>query len=1013
MDDGNVPVFLIALLLLLGGGVLGVWMVILGRRARMLALSKAEVEAKAAEHSAIQSTSKANEERLREFSEAAADWLWEIDANYRCTMDTGQKPVGGLTGSKILGLARWEMPGADPRDPHWDRYRAMLDMHETFRDFEFYYAGEDGGRHHASISGRPLFAADGTFVGYRGTGRDITPEVEAKAKIDRTNALLDAVRQIQGGYIAGAEKKATCEQMLSIVLRLSGSAFGFVGEILTDTEGQRYFKAHALTNIAWDDATRKLYDDSAVNGLEFRNLDTLFGAVIRTEQAVIANDPANDPRRGSLPQNHPPLNSFLGLPMLAGKTMVGMLGIANRPGGYEQEVVDFLEPFAGACGAVLAAIQADAEQARVAAELRLTDERLQTTLESTGVGPWEWDLATGAFKIDPGTIRKLGYGPDEIAPTIDAWDALMHPDDRKTVEARFSDVDKPTAETFEAVYRMRMKQGGWRWLLTRARVIQRDAAGHPTRIIGTHLDITDVKKTEIALRRSEERFRSLAESSRAVPWEADIATFQITYVGPQIERITGYSPADWVEKDLWPQRLHPDDRDRAMKDVEVLASEGSDHNLEYRLIAADGRVVWIRDMVSVIKSDDGQRWLYGVMVDVTEGKQREQALRESEQRYRQAERVAGILHWSAVADTDVWKDAHITFSETSAPFLGVVQGELDLTNDQFYSAFVHPDDRERVIQQLRHVTAERRPDYSIEYRIIRKNGSIAAVSELGQHRYDATGRVASAFGTIQDITDRKSAENALRRAQMDAEMANRAKSQFLANVSHELRTPLNAIIGFSEVMKDELMGPLGAGIYKEYSGDIHDSGRHLLAIINDILDLSRVESGQATLNEAEIEVPSMIEACLILIRGKADAGALTVTTEMAPRLPAIYGDERLLKQALLNLLSNAVKFTPRGGSVKVKATLTGDGLDISVIDSGIGMSAAELEQVARPFVQLENWLVRKYEGTGLGLSIVKAFCELHGGSLEISSEPGRGTTTTIRLPAARILSAEPTRAHAE
>jgi PAS domain S-box-containing protein len=1009
MDDGNVPVFLTALLLLLGGGVFGVWMVILGRRERTLAMVKAEIEAKAAEHSALQSTAKANEERLREFSEDAADWLWEIDANYRFTMDTGRNPVGGLTGSKILGLARWEMPGADPYDPLWDRYRAMLDARETFRDFEFHYVGEDGRRHHASISGHPLFAADGTFVGYRGTGRDNTAQFEAKAKIDRANALLDAMRQIQSGYIAGVEKKTTCEQMLSIMLRLSDSAFGFVGEILTDPDGQRYLKAHALTDISWDDATRKRVQA----GLEFRNLDTLFGAVIRTGRPVIANDPAKDPRRGGLPQNHPPLESFFGLPMFAGKTMVGMLGMANRPGGYEQDTVDFLEPFAGACGAVLAAIQADAEQARVAAELRVTDERLQSALESTGVGPWDWDLVTGAFTIDPATIRKLGYKADEIAAVVEAWDALIHPDDVNNVHARFGNAKEAAAEAFEAVYRVRTKQGNWCWLLTRGRVIQRDTAGLPIRIIGTHLDITDVKKTEIALRRSEERFRSLAESSRAVPWEADIATFQITYVGPQIERVTGYSPADWVEKDLWPQRLHPEDRDRAMKDVDILAKEGQDHNLEYRLIAADGRVVWIRDMISVIKGDDGQRWLYGVMVDVTEGKQREQALRESEQRYRQAERVAGILHWSSIADADTWKDGHITFSETSAPFLGVAQGELDITNDQFYHTFVHPDDRERVIQQLRLVTAERRPDYSIEYRIVRKNGSIAAVSELGQHRYDATGRVVSAFGTIQDITDRKTAENALRRAQMDAEMANRAKSQFLANVSHELRTPLNAIIGFSEVMKDELMGPLGARIYKEYSGDIHESGRHLLSIINDILDLSRVESGQATLNESEIEVPHMIEACLILIRGKADAGALTVTTEMAPRLPALYGDERLLKQALLNLLSNAVKFTPRGGSVKIKTVLNSEGLDISVIDSGIGMTAAELEQVARPFVQLENWLVRKYEGTGLGLSIVKAFCELHGGSLRLSSEAGRGTTTTIHLPSSRILPAEPTRAHAE
>jgi len=1013
MDDGNVPVFLTTLLLLLGGGVLGAWMFHLWRRELTLARVRAETDAKAAEHSAIQAASKANEDRLREFSEAAADWLWEIDDNYRFTMDTGRGPLGGVVGSDLIGLARWEMPGAEPNDPVWDRYRALLDARETFREFQISYLGETGRRFYASISGHPLFAPDEAFLGYRGTGRDITAQVDAKAKIDRANALLNAVREIQGSYIAGAQMKATCEQMLSIMLELAGSAFGFVGEVPTDPDGRRYLKVHALTNIAWDDATRKLYADSALSGIEFRNPNTLLGAVIRTEQPVIANDPTNDPRRGSLPHNHPPMSSFLGLPLFSGKAMIGMLGMANRADGYDNEIVEFLEPFTGACGAVLAAIQADVEQARVATELQRSDERLQLTLESTGVGPWDWDLITGEFRIDPGTVRKLGYEPEEVATTLDAWDALMHPDDLKIVQARFGNATEPTAESFEAVYRVRMKQGGWRWLLTRGRVIQRSQTGHPTRIIGTHLDITDVKKTEIALRRSEERFRALAETSRAVPWEADIASFRITYVGPQIEHITGYSPADWVDKDLWPQRLHPDDRDRANKEVEILANEGVDHNLEYRLIAADGRVVWIRDMVSVIKSDDGQRWLYGVMVDVTEGKQREQALRESEQRYRQAERVAGILHWSAVADSDAWKEARITFSETSAPFLGVAPGELDLTNDQFYHTFVHLDDRERVIEQLRQVTANRKADYSIEYRIVRKNGSIAAVSELGQHRYDTNGRVLSAFGTIQDITDRKAAENALRRAQMDAEMANRAKSQFLANVSHELRTPLNAIIGFSEVMKDELMGPLGATIYKEYSGDIHESGRHLLAIINDILDLSRVESGQATLNEGEIEVPHMIDACLILIRGKANAGALTVSTDIAPRLPAIIGDERLLKQALLNLLSNAVKFTPRGGSVRVKAALTGDGLDISVIDSGIGMTPAELEQVARPFVQLENWLVRKYEGTGLGLSIVKAFCELHDGSLRISSESGRGTTTTIHLPAARIVPAAPSRAHAE
>jgi two-component system cell cycle sensor histidine kinase PleC len=254
-----------------------------------------------------------------------------------------------------------------------------------------------------------------------------------------------------------------------------------------------------------------------------------------------------------------------------------------------------------------------------------------------------------------------------------------------------------------------------------------------------------------------------------------------------------------------------------------------------------------------------------------------------------------------------------------------------------------------------------------------------------------------------DITDRKRAEQELLQTKEAAESANQSKSQFLANMSHELRTPLNAVLGFSEVMMSEIMGPLGDRRYHEYAKDIHDAGSHLLDIISDILDMSKIEAGHFDLDAQWIDVADPVGETLRLIGARARDGGLTISREIEPNLPPLYADLRSVKQILLNLLGNAIKFTPAGGKVTVGARLLPNrGLSLSVSDTGLGIAAEDIPQALKPFGQIERALSRRHGGVGLGLPLSKHLVELHDGTLDIASEPGKGTTVSIYFPPGRV-----------
>ncbi len=294
------------------------------------------------------------------------------------------------------------------------------------------------------------------------------------------------------------------------------------------------------------------------------------------------------------------------------------------------------------------------------------------------------------------------------------------------------------------------------------------------------------------------------------------------------------------------------------------------------------------------------------------------------------------------------------------------------------------------VDELGLVVATSRPDALLHGFIVTREGRYAGI------------------GTGQALMRRKVELAVLRTQELQraldmATRASQAKSEFLALMSHELRTPLNAILGFSDIIRSQLIGLVGDSRYVEYAGDIHDAGRHLLSLINDILDLAKAEAGRLELHPERIDLREVVHATVRLLRERARDGGLSLETELPDQALFIEGDELKLKQVLLNLVGNAIKFTPSGGSVRVSAAaLPGGAIEVAVSDTGIGIAPDHIAVALSPFGQVDSPWSRRHQGTGLGLPLAKSLVELHGGRLEIASAVDQGTTVAVRFPPQRV-----------
>ena len=412
----------------------------------------------------------------------------------------------------------------------------------------------------------------------------------------------------------------------------------------------------------------------------------------------------------------------------------------------------------------------------------------------------------------------------------------------------------------------------------------------------------------------------------------------------------------------------------------------------------DGEPIWVSETATLVRDAAGRPDYYiGTIIDITRRVEALQALVSAERDYREIFEHATIgIYRSSLDGRQLRANpalVRLNGYETEDEMLVAI-------NDIASEWYVDPERRSQFVD---HLARDGRVEGFVSEVYRHRTRERIWITESARLVRDEDGRPLYYEGTVQDITGQIRARETLLETRTEAEAASRAKSAFLANMSHELRTPLNAIIGFAEVMEHEVFGPLGSPRYQDYLNDIRSSGLHLLQLLDDILDLSKVEAGKLELDEGRCDLPAIFGEAVRMLRPLAQQRGISVTVEVqAGALPQIRGDVRRLRQVALNLISNGVKYNRRGGSVKV--TLTGEpaeGVRVVVADSGIGIAPENRERVFEPFTQLNRAQSERQEGTGLGLPLCRQLVELHGGHLTLESRTGEGTAVIIDLPAAR------------
>ncbi|EKD07894.1 PAS domain-containing protein [Arthrospira platensis] len=704
--------------------------------------------------------------------------------------------------------------------------------------------------------------------------------------------------------------------------------------------------------------------------------------------------------------------------------------------------------------------------------LQESEERWQFALEGNGDGVWDWNVETNQVYFSRRWKEILGFRAEEISDNLEEWEKLIHPDDKLQVFDILHKHLNGETEQYISEHRIKCKDGHYKWILDRGRVMYRSLDGKPLRVIGTKTDISDRKKNELALKESEEKFRQLAENIHQV-FFINSATGEMIYVSPAYEEIWQQSRDSlYKNPSSWLMSVHPEDRDGMAEALNKQISLGIPFNQTYRIVRPNGSIRWINCHAFPVRDNQGKIYRYtGIAEDITHRKTIEHTLHNQLRKTLIIQKITDNIRQSldvqeifTTAVEEIGKALKVNcclihtyqkyplphgnlvakYSEHPCNLLCDLKESVTFDNDPYIKYLVeqeraisyHKNDGLIKLSEIKITSPLWQTHQSFEESDNLKSMLAIATFYHGQpngiislHQCDhnrvwtldeielleaVARQLGIAIAHAQLLSQEKEQRQELtykniklKKMTQEAKAANRAKSEFLANMSHEIRTPMNAVLGFTDLLQSTITDPKATSYIKA----IASSGRTLLALINDILDLSKIEAGKLQLHYEPVNIRTVINEIEHIFEQKASEKNLNLEVEVDPKLPySIMTDEVRLRQILFNIVGNSIKFT-EFGSVRITASCSqlkpnhpynSIDLKIAITDTGIGISREDQHKIFDSFTQSEGQSNRKYGGTGLGLTITERLVHLLGGSIHLESERDQGSTFTVDLPDVKI-----------